>query len=173
MKQKTLGTERLLLIPFSKADLVELHKLNSDSEVMKYIREPERTMDVTHVSLDRMLLHAQKNPGLGFWKITTKEEHDFVGWVGLFPLDNTQDIELGYRLHKKFWGKGYAKEAALAVLDVLQNEMKIFRCSAITHPDNKQSQRVLEKLGFAHMGKANHYNIEVEKYIIEFPKTSL
>lgn len=171
MKQKTIGTDRLLLIPFSRADLADLHKLNSDSDVMKYIRDPEKNLDTTLKSLERMLLLASQNPGLGFWKITTKEEHDFVGWVGLFPLENSQEIELGYRLHKKFWGQEIAKEACLAVLNILPTEKQIFKCVAVTHLENSGSKRVLEKIGFQHMGKAHHYGVELDKFAFEFPQS--
>ncbi len=166
--QKTFGTERLFLMPLGKADLADLHILHSDPEVMKFIREPEKSMDQTQITLDRMLAHTHKHPGFGFWKILTKEEHNFVGWIGVYPLESSAEFELGYRTHSDFWGNGYVVEAAKSLLQHIQDAKLLKSCAAIINPQNARSRRVLEKLNFKEVGKATHYNMTVDKFVLEF-----
>ena len=73
---------------------------------------------------------------------------------------------MGYRLHKKFWGKGYATELAKALIDWEFKHLSIDKIVAVIHPENKASQHVLEKAGMIFVGKSTYFNNEVFRFEI-------
>lgn len=88
--------------------------------------------------------------GLGFFCAFEKTSGTFIGQAGLFHVrfNTTQpDIELACRLHKRCWGKGYATELSMALIDWGFNTIKLSQIIAPVHPGNKRSMRVLEKSG--------------------------
>ena len=92
---------------------------------------------------------------LGFYSVFEKETNHFVGQAGLFHLGfnvNQSDIELAYRLHQKYWNKGYATELANALINYGFNQFSFPKIIAIVHPKNERSTRVLEKAGMSYRG---------------------
>jgi putative acetyltransferase len=91
----------------------------------------------------------------GIWKITLKGEGKAIGSIG-FENDNRRidmkSKELGYSLSEEYWGRGIMTEAGEAVLRYAFEELKLDVVSIVTTPDNKRSQRVIEKLGFTYEG---------------------
>jgi [ribosomal protein S5]-alanine N-acetyltransferase len=77
--------------------------------------------------------------------------------VRLFPLENSGLIEIGYRYRAAAWGRGIASEAAAAVLEHGFRSLELDPIVAVTHPANRASQRVLEKIGLRAVGEAWHY----------------
>jgi ribosomal-protein-alanine N-acetyltransferase len=76
-----------------------------------------------------------------------------VGSIGLFDIDHGSDsCEIGYSLGSRWWGKGYATEAVMAVLDFAFGTMCAHRVQATYHPDNIASKKVLEKCGMKYEG---------------------
>ena len=74
------------------------------------------------------------------------------------------EVELGYDIARKHWGKGYATEAGAACLRYGFKEAELDRIISLTHPENIASQRVLEKLGFAYVGMKEYYGVELRYY---------
>ena len=81
----------------------------------------------------------------------------FLGWCGLFPLEDSGLIEIGYRYVTSAWGRGIATEAARAVLDHGFRALCFDPIVAVTHPANLASQHVLAKIGLTACGSAFHY----------------
>ncbi len=79
-------------------------------------------------------------------------------------LEDSGFIEIGYRFHKKFWGKGYASEIAFAVRDHGFSTLGLERIVGITHPENFGSQKVLEKIGLEYKRMDRYFNLEVKFY---------
>src|SRR5207245_3433651 len=72
-----------------------------------------------------------------------------IGYCGFFHqhVDETNELEIGYRLHPDYWNQGLATEAATAVRDHAFGELKLPRVISLIHPDNVASRRVAEQIG--------------------------
>ncbi len=90
-----------------------------------------------------------------------------LGWCGLFPLEESGLIELGYRYVRAAWGRGIATEAAGAVLEHGFKALRLDPIVAVAHPDNLASLRVLDKLGFHGQGRTRYYDTEVAYYRLD------
>ena len=95
---------------------------------------------------------------------------NFIGQAGLFHQTfNTQqeNIELAYRFHRRFWGRGYATELAIALIDWGFNTRHLSKIIAPVHPGNERSIRVLEKSGMIFRGSIEHQGHIIPYYSIE------
>ncbi len=148
-------TERLVLRRFTTADVDLLVDLDADPEVMFYINAgaPTPREDVETEVLPAFLRHYRRWPGYGFWAIVRRSDGEFLGWVHLRPDHGAPDDEpeLGYRLRRIAWGRGYATEAARAVLDRAFADFGARRVVANTMTVNTASRRVMEKAGLRHV----------------------
>ena len=143
-----IRTARLILRRPVKSDLDDLHALDSDTLVMRWINGG---IAVSRDDFERSLLpvfltYSPASP-LGFWLL--RSDGRFAGWVSLRPTGTRGEAELGYRLAASAWGQGYAVEAARALIDRARQDAGIRRVIATTYEENLASQRVLEKLGFS------------------------
>jgi RimJ/RimL family protein N-acetyltransferase len=96
-------------------------------------------------------IDSEHSDGVQYWAVFDGRSGDFVGCGGLRRWIYTPDernFELGFHLVKRCWGRGLAREAALAVLDYGWRNMGLTKVYAGHHPDNRASQRILERLGF-------------------------
>lgn len=145
--QIILQTPRLILRRFTEDDAQLILSLNSDPEVLKYLHEPalETEADAKRILTDIILPQYKNN--LGRWAIHTKDSHEFIGWCGLKHRPFIDEIDLGYRLAKKAWGKGYATEAARHTLDYAFNVLQLKLITGRAHIENSASIKVLEKIG--------------------------
>jgi [ribosomal protein S5]-alanine N-acetyltransferase len=157
-------TPRLILRQFTEADAPLILALNSDPEIVKYVHElPLKTQEQAEKILLDTILPQYKND-LGRWAIYTKDNMDFIGWCGLKYRPELDEIDLGYRLMKKAWGKGFATEAAQHTLD---HGFKNLNCKLITaraHIENIASIKVLEKIGMDFIGEGIVDNCPVRTY---------
>jgi GrpB-like predicted nucleotidyltransferase (UPF0157 family) len=165
-----LETKRLILKTTELSDLDNLIALRSDPDVMKYIGKNGAVQ--TKEEVEKFLTTAieyQKKHGFGFCSVFGKATGAFIGQAGVFHLsfyDEQPEIEIAYRLHKKFWGKGYATELARALIRWGFQHLPNKRLVALIDPENARSRRVLEKAGMYYTGKVIHYNEEVPCYEI-------
>ncbi len=162
-------TPRLLLRRFTEFDAPLILELNSDPEVVKYLHEPtlENDADAKKILTDIILPQYQNN--LGRWAIHTKGNNEFIGWCGLKYRPQLDEIDLGYRLMKKAWGKGYATEAAKHTLDHGFNELKLKLITGRAHIENTASIKVLEKIGMHFIGEGIVDNCPVKTYTLSNP----
>ncbi|MCA9907457.1 MAG: GNAT family N-acetyltransferase, partial [Anaerolineae bacterium] len=93
--------------------------------------------------------------GYGFEALIERATGAFVGDVGLDHLDD--QVAIGYTLGSAFWGKGYATEAARAVLTYSFDVLKLDTIIAVAEPENAASLRVLERLGMSYAGTTDRY----------------
>lgn len=148
-----LETERLVLRPFTDvgADTDLLVALDDDPEVMRHINggRPTSREDIRERTLPR-LLHDHPCTGTrGFWAAQRKDTGAFLGWFELRPLDDHDPavVELGYRLNRAAWGRGYATEGARALVGKGFTDLGVQRVTANTMAVNTGSRRVMEKAG--------------------------
>ncbi len=167
MTDNILESERLYLKEFTDNDLQNLFRLNSDPDVMKCIgREPETDINVIKENIKKIRKYYVKNSGLGVWGGFEKQSDEFIGFYELAHLDNTDEIEVGYRLLKQYWNKGYATEMTKELTKYGFNEIGLDKIAGITHHKNIASQRVLEKAGLRYIKDAHFYNTGVMYYSI-------
>lgn len=151
-----LETERLQLRRFTETDVDNLVNLDSDPEVMRYLNGgvPTPREVVESVILPRFLRYYEHSDRCGWWAAIERSTDSFVGWFSLHPKDEgPPDVaELGYRLRKAAWGRGYATEGVLALIRKGFTECGMRRVQATTYQDNVPSRRVMEKAGMKLVG---------------------
>ena len=142
-----LRSPRLGFRCWTKQDLPLAQELWGDLEVTKFFGGPFSEEEIARrlqVELDRGAAH-----GFQYWPVHWLADDDFVGCCGLRPYKLEEGTpELGFHLRPKYWGQGLASEAATAVIDYAFRELGYRALSAGHHPDNLNSKKVLEKLGF-------------------------
>jgi len=113
---------------------------------------------------ERMNLFDERK--LGKFPVFLKQTEEFIGTCGLAPynLDGCEEVELGYRLCLKYWGKGYAKEAAAVVLRHGFEELNLQRVIGFAIPQNKASLKILEELGFQYLREIVHAELPHRLY---------
>ena len=146
-----LETERLWLRRLEQDDVEHLVELDSDPQVMRFINGGRATTrcEIENEVLPAFLGHYERYAGLGFWAVEEKSTGRFVGWFHLRPAEGAPagEFELGYRLLRSAWGKGYATEGSRALLDKAFAELGVDRVVASTMVVNVASRRVMEKAG--------------------------
>jgi RimJ/RimL family protein N-acetyltransferase len=146
-----LETERLVLREFTEDDVDNLVELDSDPDVMHFITggRPTPRREVECDVLPMFLDYYARFVGYGFWAATEKPSGRFVGWFHFRPVaaTNPKEVELGYRLLKSVWGKGYATEGSRALIHKGFAELGVQRVVAFTMVVHVASRRVMEKAG--------------------------
>ena len=157
MPQVVLTTPRLHLRPRTMADLEACVAMDLDPEVHRFIygnRPPDPAQHRAHL---RARIASGWPAQGGIWVVEWQHAPGFLCWCGLFPLEDSGLIEIGYRYVRGAWGQGIATEAGRTVLDHGFRVLAFDPIVAVTHPANLASQHVLEKLGLRRCGEASHY----------------
>ena len=163
-----LETERLVLRRVTMADLDEMARLNSDREVMRYIGNGAVwTRAQSETRIRRILKVYEIFPGLGLWIGEEKANRRFVGAFVLIYIPNTVEVEVGYRLSKSAWGRGFATEGARALVRYGITELGLDRVVGLTHPANDASKRVLMKAGLQTRGTGRYYDKQLCYFVAE------
>jgi len=149
-----IETPRLLLRKMHYEDAEALFEMDKNPEVHQYLwQKPIVDIAEVHAYIDMVQKQYLTN-NIGRFSTILKETNAVIGWTGIkFVNDhvengNTNFYDYGYRLHQKFWNKGYATEATEAWLDYGFNQMNIQEMNAYTHAENGASNQVLKKVGF-------------------------
>jgi RimJ/RimL family protein N-acetyltransferase len=154
-----LQTPRLILRQLNEDDLDNLVTLDSDLEVMRFINGgiAISRKAIAENFLPYVMSYDNQDE-LGFWAIIEKSSQEFIGWIFLRPeadfkllqqlnLADSEAIELGYRIRKLSWGKGYTTEASQALVNRCFTTSNINKINAWALAENKASVRVMEKAG--------------------------
>jgi RimJ/RimL family protein N-acetyltransferase len=163
--KKILTTERLYLREFEDDDSAFLVDLNSDPEVTRYTGEGSIDKKEAERVLREVIIPQYKNK-IGRWAVHLKNNDEFIGWCGLKYIESLDEIDLGYRFFRKNWGKGYAAEAAKAVISYGLNTMKFKTIVARAAVENLNSIKVLEKSGFKFKEEGFEHGEQIVKYMI-------
>jgi len=157
-----LETGRLVLRRVTAADADNLLALDGDPEVMRYLEPRVRTRaQIEAEVLPLFLGRHQRCPGFGRWAADARDSGDFVGWFGLRPVQPSDAAivdwadappgsgvaELGYRLRRSAWGRGYATEGARALVRRAFTELGIGEIVATTMAVNTRSRAVMRRAG--------------------------
>ena len=145
-----LETGRLALRRFTPADAPLLFDLDADPEVMRYLSRgrPTPMALITDEILPRWLAWYERDPGLGYFAAHERTSGDFVGWFQFCPSRfDPEEMEVGYRLRRAVWGRGFATEGTRALIDKAFAEKRCDRVVAFALVGNAASRRVMEKCG--------------------------
>lgn len=149
---KIQETPRLYFREILPSDAGNIFELDSNPEVHRYLGNTPVTSVEECRKVIEMIRNQYKENGIGRWAVMEKENNVFIGWAGLKllkePINNYVNVyDLGYRFNPKYWGKGYATEAAMCWRDLAFKEMNIEKLYACADAANIASRRVLEKIG--------------------------
>ena len=157
---KILETARLLLRTLEEGDApFYLNLLNSPPFLANIGDRGVRTLTQARASITSGPMAMQSLRGHSIWLVALKESGESIGMSGLIKRDTLDDVDLGYAFLPPYFGKGYAHEAALAVLEHARTRVGLERVVAITSPGNTASNLLLEKLGM-HFEKVVYLNAD-------------
>lgn len=144
-----IETKRLLLRPVRPSDGEDLFALEQDAEVMRFINGGEATPR-DGGSADFLMPRGHEKD---VWTAIEKSSSIFAGWFALVATgdDETASAEIGYRLRRALWGKGYATEGVVALIEAGFTNLGFERIMAQTMAVNHLSRRVMEKAGLTHI----------------------
>lgn len=155
---RPIETERLLLRQWRADDREPFARMSADPEVMAHFpgtlvrAEADRIVDVVEAEI--------ATHGYGFWALESRTTGDFLGFTGIrAPRDAlpfSPCIEVGWRLARDSWGKGYATEAARAALDFGFTRLGLPEIVSFTAVRNERSRRVMQRLGMIERGEFDH-----------------
>ena len=171
----TLETPRLRLRPFEEHDCDALHEMFSDEACVQYTIETPLAHWQTWRALASYLGHWQLR-GYGPYAVVDKATGAMVGPVGLwFPIE-WPEPEIKWSLARRFWGFGFATEAATAVREMAAAILHRERLISVIRPGNVRSQAVARKLGGAYEktipfrgGKAEVYAYDLANRSVSTP----
>jgi RimJ/RimL family protein N-acetyltransferase len=142
----------MILRQWSDADREPFADMNADPEVMAHYPRPLSRRESDQV-LDRLAAHIDEL-GFGLWAAERQCDSQLLGFVGLqrvpFDAHYTPAVELGWRLRREAWGRGYATEAARACAEFAFEELGVPELFAMARPSNEPSRRVMSRLGMTH-----------------------
>lgn len=162
-------TPRFIIRNFLPEEEEMYIKLLLDPEVALYL--PQRNRDQHKQIFKTTLDEYATGNALGKWGIFNITDDDFIGMCLLRYFDESGSVEIGYSLHKKYWGKGIATDMAKALVTYGFNQTNTNEIVAVTALENIGSQRVLQKVGLQRDGNINQYNDELAYF--RLPRTSL
>jgi ribosomal-protein-alanine N-acetyltransferase len=167
-----LETERLILREIKESDIDGMFELDTNIQVHAYLgNNPIKTKEqaAQNIQFIRTQYLAR---GIGRFAVIEKKSNEFIGWCGLKLCKGKEEelngvsnfIDIGYRLIPKFWGKGYASEAAIASLDFGFKTMKYECIYGAAEVANIGSNKVLQKIGLHFISEFNYKEIKANWY---------
>ena len=164
-----IETKRLLLRTFSETDAPLIYELNLDPDVTRYTHDPVK--DLAHATeiLEKTIIPQYALYNHGRWAVHLKATLDFLGWCGLKYRAELNEIDLGFRFKKEFWGKGFATEAAYASIKYGFEKIGLQRIVGRAEIDNIGSLKVLKKCGMNYIGDEEVEGYPVKTYELYHP----
>lgn len=142
-----LETERLILCKLTVDDAAFIHEILNEPSFLQHIGDKGvRTLDDTRDYILNGPIDSYEQFGFGLY-LTKLKNGAPIGICGLLKRDSLEDVDIGFAFLPKFWSKGYAFEAATAIMDYGLNDLGLNRIVAVTSPENHKSIILLEKLG--------------------------
>ncbi|GAF11581.1 acetyltransferase, GNAT family [Bacillus sp. JCM 19045] len=164
-----IETPRLTLRDWDTHDLPSFIKMNQDSDVMRFF--PKLLSPAETTAFYERILHSFRENGYGLYAVEEKASGEFIGFIGFnhasFEAPFTPCIEIGWRLRKEAWGKGYATEGAKACLAYGFNQLPLEEIVSFTAKINKPSIQVMKKLGLTYVQTFEHPTVALSSPLRE------
>jgi RimJ/RimL family protein N-acetyltransferase len=160
-KFDTIETERLVLRRWRDADREPFAELNGDRQTLLFFPST-LTRAESDALVDRIEARFEAT-GYGLWALEVKETGQFIGFAGLSPMQpdvpGSGGTEIGWRLARHAWHRGYATEAALAARDIAFGEVGLPELWSMTSVLNTPSQAVMRRIGMTEAARFEHPRI--------------
>ncbi len=140
-------TERCHIRKLKSTDFDGLYELHSDKDVMQYTSGDAQNEAECAADLDHVISQYEKTPPTLLVYAIINEQNEFIGTCALL-WESDKELEIGYRLCKRFWGKGYATEVTIGLLTYCKSTFNNNEIFAYCYVLNQGSIRVLEKCRF-------------------------
>lgn len=162
-----LTTSRLRLEPITDAHFDGLFALNSDPVVMRYITGKPDTCDETLAIIERVKARWSEF-GFSWWCFIERQTGEIIGAGAIQHLgrDPKNPLEIAWRLRQDKWGQGFASEAARCMAGFAFDTLDAKLLCAVCHPENRNSSRVMERLGMHYKGDEVWYDTNTAVYEI-------
>ena len=163
-------TQRLIITKITLEDAPFFVELMNTPHWLKYIGDRNiKTVQDAEENLKKGILKSYKEHGYGFYKLLLKEENNkTIGVAGLIKRKELEDTDIGFGFLPEYEGKGFGYEASVEIMKLAEHTFKLKRVLAITNPTNKNSIKLLEKLGLTYQKAINPF--EEEKELLLFAK---
>ena len=150
MSDTIIETDRLILRQWRESDLQTMAAINQDLQVMEHFPAPKTFEETQNFITGNRELY--KQVGYFLYAVETRDTHELIGFIGLYPVGDEMPcapaVEIGWRIGAKYWGNGYATEAAQAVVDHAFNALGLKELVSFTTATNKRSEKLMQRLGF-------------------------
>jgi len=155
-----LETPRLILREMTLSDLDFVADMLADPEVMRFYPKCYSRAEAEHWV--RRQVNRYASHGHGLWLVLEKATSEPVGQVGLIPqqVDGIEEAEVGYLIHRPFWRRGLATEAAAASRDYAFQTLGRTRVISLIRPENLPSQGVACKIGMKPEKRTVHAGLD-------------
>lgn len=165
-----LQSERLLFRNFIPEDCEDMFMLNADWDVLKYTGDIVfHTIKQSREMLEAYQIDPYEKYGFGRMTVILKETNEIIGWCGMKYLKEEDEVDLGFRFHKRFWNKGYGTEASIACIKYAHETLKLDYLKAYALEVNIGSCTVLERVGFEFKGMVEKYDHNWRSYYLKLP----
>ena len=163
-------TERLIIAKVTKEDAPFFLELMNTPHWLKYIGDRNvKTIEAAEENLKNGILKSYKERGFGFYKLLLKAENNkVIGTVGLIKRKELEHVDIGFGFLPQYEGKGYGYESSVEIIQLAQCKFNLKKITAITNPVNKNSIKLLEKLGLTLEKRINPF--EDGKELLLFAK---
>ena len=169
MNCPTILTENLCLRPFTQSDANTMHKILNGKDVLKYFPGTQTpTLEKVERMIGRLLTHWQEK-GYGLWAVELRSTGKLLGRCGLQYIPETDEVEIDFILDRHYWGRGFATEAGQAALQYGFNDLGLSMIVGIVHPENRASQRVLEKVGLQFIEETEYFDMTCYRFSVPSP----
>ncbi len=167
-----LETERLILREILPTDVDGMFELDANPIVHQYLGKKPVKTKLEAKNVIQFIRKQYKERGIGRFAAIEKSSGNFIGWSGLkLNLDEKEELngkrdfyDIGYRFIPRFWGKGYATETSLAVLDYGFNTLNIKTIFGAAEIENIASNKILQKIGLHFINEFYFENVKVNWY---------
>lgn len=164
-----IETSRLRLRDWQEADFEPFSRMNADEEVMRYF--PKALSKEKSDAFAQAIIAEIKEFGFGLYAVEVKEANEFIGFIGFhratFESDFTPCIEIGWRLKKEAWGRGYATEGAKACLQYGFEELGFDEIFSFTADINEPSKHVMRKIGLQFIKEFDHPRVDKDSSLLK------
>jgi ribosomal-protein-alanine N-acetyltransferase len=160
-----METSRLTLRYITARDAEALMPILGDAEVMQFsIIGVHSQRQIKQFIEQRLISYLEY--GFGLYALVHKHNQELIGYCGFFiqSIEQQKEVEVGYRLARKYWGQGLATEAAQAVVEYGQQRFNFQRFVCLIETENSRSIRVAHKLGMTLEKKIIYHGLDVAMY---------
>ena len=150
-----MDTERLYLREQTTEDLDRLYEIYQGDSIRQYVEPLYEDYEEELAFTKAYIQNMYQFYGYGMWVVCLKKNDLVIGRAGLGnrEVDGINRLELGYLIADEYQGRGYAKEACLAICDFARDRLDAEQMICLTEPENVPSVKLLERLGFEYSGQ--------------------